>query len=152
MADAVTAFRQISWLIFKWLLYAVLIVVLLGLAITGAVLAFQWYTHGRHEARVEFTISLREDGICKSAEHPIFVGAVNRSGKSIAKIAFTLKANVPGRSTDLVRYHSYSDDKVIAPTEGYGICWAVPDLSEKVIDPRKLEWGFRYKTITFKED
>jgi hypothetical protein len=42
MSQAVEAFRQISWLIFKWLLIAVGVLIVLALLLGGGVWGFNW--------------------------------------------------------------------------------------------------------------
>jgi hypothetical protein len=73
----------------------------------------------------------------------------NASGRSVAKVSFTFEARVKGRSTDIAKYHSRRDDHVIAPNQGYGLCWGVPEFTEAVADPRALTWTLKYKTIEF---
>ncbi|MGE3986726.1 hypothetical protein [Pseudorhodoplanes sp.] len=151
MVDAVDTFRRIAWLISKWLFYVVAAIVAIFFAIIGLTYCYQWYSHDRHEAKVAFSIFASKSSICKDDKHPIFVGIVNNSGRTIESVSFTLKANRPDRSSNLVRYHSYSDDKIIKPTEGFGNCWAVPELTETVADPRELEWGTLYKSVNFRD-
>jgi hypothetical protein len=151
MADAVDTFRRISWLIFKWLLYAALALIVLVGGIIGIGYGYQWYTHDRHEANVRFDIFTSKDSFCKDDNYPIFVGIENNSGRTIEKVSFALKANKPGYSSNLVKYDLYSSDKIIEPTDGFGTCWAVPELTEPVADPRPLEWGLLYKNIVFRD-
>ncbi|MBM3528142.1 MAG: hypothetical protein FJX62_08620 [Alphaproteobacteria bacterium] len=151
MADAVDTFRRISWLIFKWLLYAALAITGLVAAAVAIGYSYQHFTHDRHEAKLQFTVNPKRDSVCKDDKHPIFVGVVNNSVRTVDRVEFTLKANRSGRSSNMARYHSYSDDKIIKPTEGFGNCWAVPDLNETIADPRSLEWGILYKTIRFRD-
>src|SRR5581483_1555082 len=61
-----------------------------------------------------------------------------------------LRGRYPGRSSDLTRFHSYSDDHIIEPKTGWGASWPAPGLTEKVDDPRKLEWSIGSKSITFR--
>jgi len=74
----------------------------------------------------------------------------NASGRTIEKVTFTSAARYPGRNSDLVRFHSYGDDHIITPKEGWGMCWAIPELSENVDDPRELDWSIPSKAIIFK--
>jgi hypothetical protein len=57
----------------------------------------------------------------------------NASGRTIEKVTFTFAARYPGRSSDLANYNSYYDDHIIAPNEGWGGCYALPALSEKLM-------------------
>jgi hypothetical protein len=115
------------------------------------VLAFGWYTHDRHIAQVKITIETGAKQCSENEKFPLFIVTFNSSQKTIEKVSFTLEARVKGRSTDIVDYHSYSDDHIIEPDTGWGQCWAVPKLKESVKDPRALDWSISYKRIDFKE-
>jgi hypothetical protein len=151
MADAVDAFRRISWLIFKWLLISVSVVIGPAVAIGGGFYAHNWLTVERHLAKVDVKVTFGKDTPCTTAEHPIFLAVINESGRTIEKVSVRLKATRSGRSTDLAKYHSYSDDKLIEPTEGWGTCWKVPPLEDTTLDPKTLQWGIAYKTISFRD-
>jgi hypothetical protein len=146
VSGAVETFRQITWLIFKWI--SIACGGLIGLAIAVGMGVFE-YTYDRHAQKVEFIISTeRKD--CDNDKWPIHLIIGNASGRTIEKVTFAFAARYPGRSSDLTRFNSYGDDHIIPSQEGWGACYAMPDLSEKVDDPRKLEWTIGYKTITFK--
>lgn len=150
MSEAVDAFRQITWLIFKWLLIVVGALIGLALLIGGGIWGFNWYTHDRHVEQVKLIISTdRKD--CTDDKYPIHIIVGNASGKIVEKVSFTLSANRPGRSSDLAKYHSYNDDHVIEPKKGYGNCWAVPELTEPVANPRELQWSIKYRSIYLKD-
>jgi len=105
MPDTVETFTRISWLIFKLSLYALLVLVGLTTAVVAIVYAYRYYSFDRHVAKVEFMISAKRGTRCTDEKHPIFVGVVNRSGRTIEKVDFTLKASRPDRSSNVLRYH-----------------------------------------------
>ena len=149
MSGVVESFRQITWLIFKWVLIACGGLIGLAAAILIGALAYNWFTYDRHVQKVEFIISTdRKD--CADDKWPIHLIIGNSSGRTVEKVTFSFAARYPGRSSDLTRFHSYGDDHILPQSEGWGACWAVPDLSEKVDDPRKLEWSIESKSITFR--
>ncbi|MDI3560011.1 hypothetical protein [Bradyrhizobium sp. Arg816] len=150
MSQAVEAFRQISWLIFKWILIASGSLIGLALVIWAGICGFGWYTHDRHVPNVQFIVSTDRKE-CVDDKWPIHLIIGNGSERTIEKVSFAFVARRPERSTDLARYHSYSDDHIIPPQKGYGICWAAPELSEKVDDVRTLEWTIGSKSITFRD-
>jgi uncharacterized membrane protein YukC len=48
---------QISWLIFKWMGIALVVLVALAVLIGVLVYGYNWYTHDRHAEKVQFIIS-----------------------------------------------------------------------------------------------
>lgn len=150
MADAVQTFRAISWLVFKWLLIGLAGLIALIAVCVGGYFGWQWYFHGRHVNNIEAVARIDGD-LCKRPDYPVFVGFSNKSGRTIDHVSFTLQAKVPGRSSNIADYHSYSSDTVIKPSEGFGHCYKLPKLSELVLDLKSLDWSLRYVTYTFAE-
>lgn len=148
MSDAVQTFRAISWLIFKWLLITIAVLISLAAAGIGFYFAQQWYTHDRHAAAVQLYISF-DQNFCASQEYPIGVLVMNKSSRTITRTTFTLEAFVPGRSTNIAQSEFYSDDHIIKPGANHTYCWRVPPLREKVMDFRKLDWVFGYQSFKF---
>jgi hypothetical protein len=150
MSRAVDAFRQISWLIFKWVLIASGLLIGLATVTWAGFYYYGWYTHDRHVPNVQFIISTDRKE-CADDKWPLHVIVGNKSERTIEKVSFTFVARRPQRSSDLARFHSYDDDHIIPPQQGYGMCWAAPELSERIDDVRKLEWSIGYKSITFRD-
>jgi hypothetical protein len=148
MAEAVQAFRQITWLIVKWALIITVVVVVLIAASIGIFYAHQWYSYDRHAANVALDINATKQA-CADDKYPIRVRIMNSSERTLEKTSFSLGARVKGRSTDLVEYQSYEDDHISKPKEGYSACYMVPKLTQPVPDPRELEWFVKYKTFYF---
>jgi hypothetical protein len=148
MSAAVETFRAISWLIFKWLLIATLVLIAISAMIAGFAYGYDWFTHARHQQNVELIVNgeLRE---C-SKDFPIHVLVGNKSERAIEKVEFRLAARRKGRSTDLAKYHSYSDDHIIPPQQGYANCWRAPDLIEAA-DSAALDWSIAYRHVRFQD-
>jgi hypothetical protein len=152
MANTVETFRDISLLIFKWLLFALLGIVALGLAVWGVLYAYQYLTYDRYAAKVEITVGVSRDPkhICAdSPNYPLFIGIINNSSKALDKVSFSLKATRKGHSTNLADYETYTDDKIRKPGEGWGNCWRAPLKANVKDDPRDLEWSVDYARMTF---
>lgn len=150
MADGVDIFRRIVGLIFKWLLYATLIISGIVAVIAGAVYGYNWYNHDRHIQNIAIDISTSKAD-CSDDAFPIRVRMLNNSSKVLERTTFRLEARFKDRSTNLVRYHSYEDDHISLPKMGYSQCWKVPELTEKVDDPRTLEWSIASSTFHLRD-
>lgn len=150
MSQAVETFKEISWLIFKWLLTAVGAIAGLAILLIAGTYGWNWYTHDRHAENVQFIISTQKKD-CEDDRWPIHIIIGNSSGKTIEKVSFSLAAFRPGRTSDISKYNSYDDDHEIEPGKGYGGCWLAPELAEGSPDPRELRWSVKYKTIHFRE-
>lgn len=150
MADAVEAFRQITWLIFKWISIVAGALIGLAMILGAAFYGFNWYTQGRHEQNVQFIITT-ERKECSDDKYPIHIIIGNTSGRTLERATFSLSANLPGRSSDLAEYNSYEDDHISPPNQGYGGCWSAPKLKEPITDPRTLQWSIKYKTLHFRD-
>jgi hypothetical protein len=148
VADAVQTFRAISWLIVKWTLVVVAALVGIAAVVAGGLYGFRWYTHERHAAKVQFIVEYDQKKCAEPFPLHIIVG--NLSGRTINKVSFWVEARKPGHSTNLTKFDTHSDDKIIPPEQGWGICWRLPQLTEKV-DPQTLQWMIVHPTITFAE-
>jgi hypothetical protein len=141
VSDTVSSFRAISWLIVKWLLIVTGVLVALTAIGVGLFFAHSWYTHDRHVSSIQLYASF-DQSVCTTTEYPIAVVVMNKSSATIKHTSFRLEARVPGRSTNIAAYDSYSDDHIIKPGESFTYCWRVPKLYEKVDDYSKLNWSF----------
>jgi hypothetical protein len=150
MTDAVEAFRQIIWTIFKWIFIAAGVLVGLAMILVAAVYSYNWYTYDRHEQNVQFLITTDRKE-CPDDKYPIHIIIGNSSGRTLERVTFSLSARQPGRSSDLAEYSSYEDDHINPPKQGYGGCWSAPKLKESVADPRTLQWSIKYKTLYFRD-
>jgi hypothetical protein len=148
MTEAVETFKQISWLIFKWILIAAGAVIALGVLLAASVYGYNWYTYDRHAENVQFLITTDRKE-CPDDKYPIHIIVGNSSARTLERVTFTLSAREPGRSSELAEYNSYEDDHISSPKQGYGGCWSAPKLREAA-DPRTLQWSIAYKTFYFK--
>jgi len=150
VADAVQTFRAISWLIFKWLMISVATVIALTAVGIGIYFAYQWFAYDRHVAKIETMINTAES-LCDTTDHPLFVGFVNRSSRTISKVSFVIQARVSSHSTNIAQYDSRSSDDIMQPNEGMGHCWTLPTFSEPVKDFRTLNWSLLSVTYIFED-
>jgi hypothetical protein len=132
------------------LVIGALLVFVAGL-VTGSTDLFRnvqyWYTHGRHETKVKAQLFLDRTMCVES--HPIAVGFVNSSSKTVESIRFSLSARGPGRSSNLADYYFYVDDSILEPGQGRMRCWRQPNLNEKIDDPAKLNWSVNIEKVQF---
>ncbi|MCX7310323.1 MAG: hypothetical protein NTV56_01000 [Alphaproteobacteria bacterium] len=148
MEDAVDAFRSIVGLMLKWIVYAILAVVLLGVAIAGTVYGYNWYTHDRHVALTSIKLSTDKKD-CPDKDYPIQFELFNGSTKPISRIDFYLGARFPTRSSDITNYRKYDTDTIVPPGKRLTGCLALPTFKETVADPRSLVWTTNSITYTF---
>ena len=131
MTDTVETFRQITRLIFKWILITIGVLVGLAIVTVGAVYSYNWYTYDRHVQNVQLLITTDKKE-CPDDKYPIHILIGNTSGRTVERVTFSLSARETGRSSDLTEYNSYEDGHISPPNQGYGACWSVPKLKEPV--------------------
>jgi hypothetical protein len=119
VSDTVATFARIMGLIGKWLLFGVLILVALCACLAGAIYFYQWYSYDRHAAQVVMLISTEKKAY-DDDKFPLSVLVANKSSKALERITFSLEARQKGRSTDLAKYHSYSETTSWTPTPDTG--------------------------------
>ena len=80
---------------------------------------------------------------CDDPQYPLFIGIINDSRWTLNLVKFRLVAKQTGYTTNLVSdsYYGNSSDLMTAPGKGHVACWAVPELSDKSVDWRSLEWS-----------
>ena len=72
MADAVQSFRQICWLIFKWLVIATGALAAIAVILFAAAYGYYWYTYDRHVKNVDFIVSTDRKE-CPEDDYPIYI-------------------------------------------------------------------------------
>lgn len=89
-----------------------------------------------------------------AAPFPNWVGFHNLTDKEIGKVVYTLKATMPGRSSDLLATEygtspSYTSDVIIAPGKYGGLCWPMPTTANgaAVAAPETLIWTIDVSTV-----
>jgi len=61
---------------------------------------------------------------CPDALHPVFVGFVNNSERTMLSASFRLEVLIPSHSTNYGNYTPHVEDTIVKPGEGTGHCWA----------------------------
>lgn len=111
--------------ILKWVLVSISILFSIGVLIYGLASFYDWYSIDRHRLKVEAVASFDSEKCTK--EYPLFIGVVNNSKKTVDKVTIYVKVTKKGYSTQLNYDTSYSIDKILAPSEGWGGCVTVLD-------------------------
>jgi hypothetical protein len=148
MSDGVETFRRISWLIFKWLLWAMLGIVMLVSGAIGIYYGYNWYTYDRHVAKIIFTVEASNEN-CSTNESPLRVTIENKSSRPVHKFSFHLGARIRGHSSDIASYQDYEDDFIIEPGHTAAACFSMPTFKQTIADPKELIWSVESKSITF---
>ena len=135
-----TLIEYTKWLL-KWLGIALLSLIIFAGVIGGGIWGWQWWSHDRHAANVEIvvrhknqwsklartqssTADTNTDPLCSSDTHPVFVGIVNNSSKTIEYVWIKISAHLPRHSTNVLKYNAQAtSDRIVAPGEGFGHCW-----------------------------
>lgn len=111
--------------IFKWFAIAIATLITIGLLLYAFSEMYDWYSEGRHKSKVQ-VVAFFDDKNCTKS-HPLFIGVVNNSSKTIEYTSTRIKVTKKGFSSQLNYDTSFSYDKIIPPTEGWGMCWSVFD-------------------------
>lgn len=135
--------------ILKWLAIAIGGVLAIGALAAAGYWAWGYLTYDLPKSKVEIVTGVGDDRC--TADHPVFVGVVNRSDRTVLKTSIRLQAFIPGRSTNFATWNRMSDDRIIKPGDGFGQCWR-PVLESSVpegTDPRALEWSVADYSVEF---
>lgn len=126
--------------IIRWGLYGLGGLIALGLLIWGGAEAYTYLTETRHENNVE--VLMRVSAEACPDEYPIEVVVLNDSKKTIKKVSIYPTAHREGYSNDLAGSASIVSDKIIAPAEGFSVCWRgeLDYLVKDEYDPAELMW------------
>jgi hypothetical protein len=87
-----------------------------------------------------------------SKEYPYRYIVFNNSGKVVEKVTFTVAIKRVGFSSELNRYTSIVEDKIIPNDEGYGRCFRAEDVHQygKYLTEKDVYMEISYKDIKFK--
>jgi hypothetical protein len=78
--------------------------------------------------------------MCKDKTHPLFIGVINNSTKTIIKTTSYITVTNKGYSNKLNEYDGIISDRIIKPTEGWGSCWnVIPKDRKIIIDGKNME-------------
>jgi hypothetical protein len=125
--------------ILKWIVIAILFFVVISLLIFGYNEFDNWYSIERHKAKVEMVVRF-DSQMCKDKSHPLFIGVINNSPKTIVKTTSYITVTNTGYSSKLNEYDGIISDKIVKPTEGWGSCWSViPKDGKTIINGKNME-------------
>ena len=133
----------------------------IGIAIVGIgillYLVFQYQEYeGKQRRKIEDKVSIQafhpKDAPC-SKDFPYQYTIFNDSGRTVEKVSFTVGVKRIGFSSDINRYTSIDEDKILLNNEGYGRCFRVEDVNDygKYLSEKDVNIEVTYKNITFKE-
>lgn len=133
----------------------------IGISFLGiGLLIFLGFQYEKYEAKkrrqIEDKVSIQafhpKEGPCEK-DFPYQYIIVNESGKVIKKITFTVGIKRTGFSSDINRYTSIVEDKIIQNKEGWGRCFRAEDANQygKSLTEKDVEIEITYKNIEFKE-
>jgi hypothetical protein len=110
--------------ILKWVLITVISVIALIYIAAKVGDLIDWYTEGRHKDKVS-VITKFDKKLCEKKEHPLFIGIINNSTKTIVKTTVYVKVTKNGYSSQLNNSSAYYEDKIINANDGWGNCWSI---------------------------
>ena len=106
-------------------------------AIGGVIVGYYYYDdwkNDKEKAAVAVMIEYSPEK-CKEP-YPLKVIIGNASSRIVSNVEWDISVKELGFSSDLAEssYHEYSEDKILKPKEGWGICARVPNLKRTVKD------------------
>ncbi len=128
-------------------------VILGGLALIGGLIGSYFYYQDWSDKKEKAAVEVIVEYSPKKCEEPyplkIIVG--NSSNRIVTKVKWDIAVHQQGFSTDLSEYgyHEYSDDKILKPKEGWGICVRIPKLKKKIKNLSGLEFSIKNKYVIF---
>lgn|SRR5262245_2969144 len=86
-------------------------------------------------------------------ETPLHITITNTNARStVSRVSWRISAYRPGYSSNVVAYDfergAFSSDKILAPKETVGWCYAIPRLTT-VDDPSSLTYQIHSKSVSF---
>ena len=104
------------------------------------------------EEKVSVNVFHPKEGPC-SKDFPYKYVIVNDSGRTVEKITFTVGIKRTGFSSDLNRYTSIIEDKIISNNEGYERCFRalVEGSFTEYLKESDVNIEIKYKDVTFKK-
>jgi len=106
--------------------------------------------------KIEDKVSIKafhpKDAPC-SKDFPYQYIITNDSGRTVEKVTFAVGVKRIGFSSDINRYTSIDEDKIILNNEGYGRCFRAYDANEygKLLTEKDVDIVVTYKNVTFSE-
>jgi hypothetical protein len=133
----------------------------IGLAIVGiGIVIFIGVQYDEYEYKkrkaIEDKVVIRafhpKDAPC-SKDFPYQYIIINDSGKTVEKVSFTVGIKRIGFSSEINRYTSIDEDKIIPNNESYGRCFRAEDAKDyrKDLTTKDVDIEITYKNITFEK-
>jgi hypothetical protein len=94
-------------------------------------------------------VSVSYNATACGAGFPLRTTISNFADKAINSISWTLAAYVPGRSSDITKFTSYSSDYILEPKREITLCYKAPELTE-AHEPSTLRWEVQLPVISFR--
>jgi hypothetical protein len=123
-------------------------------------LIFLVYQYGEYETKqrkeIEDKVSVKafhpKEGPC-SKDFPYAYVVLNESGRVVERVTFTVGIKRSGFSSDINRYTSITEDKIIASKEGWSRCFRAEDANQygKDLTEKDVDIVISYKNVKFKD-
>ncbi len=136
----------------KWLMVGVLVLVGIAAVIGGGVWAYNYAFEDLPKSQIKILVSI-SDARCPDT-HPVSVGVVNESKRTLKSAAVKLKARLPGHSTNYAAYPSEAEfDRILKPGESWMNCWGFKpsEAAPRGKNSKDLEWSVDYYSVRFEE-
>jgi hypothetical protein len=125
------------------------------IAIIGVIAGYFFYEDWKNDkdegaVTISITHSLEK---CKEP-YPLVISILNESSRVVSKVEWDIVVKKPGFSSDLTEefsYREYSQDRILKPGEGWGICARVPKLNREIKDYSVLDYSIENKYVLFQE-
>ena len=137
--------------ILKWISLSIVVI---------GILIFAGVQYEEYEAKKRKTIEDKvliqafhpKEGPC-SKDFPYQYFIFNDSGKTIEKVSFTVGIKRIGFSSDINRYTSLEEDKIILNNESYGRCFRalVAGSFTEYLNESDVNIEIKYKSVRFKK-
>ncbi len=139
------------WLLFRFPRQTVLLVAVLAVLV-GTGLWIYFTGTGADEAREREQVTATAvvgDARCDPA-HPVLVTFHNGAARTLDHVSFMLEGRRPQHSQTV--YSNFrSSDRILAPGESYGACWAPDSYGVGSADITELDWSARILAIAFRD-
>jgi len=128
-----------------------IVLMIIGLIVAGGGVGFAYYwLRILPASQVEMRVGRTDPNPCTDVYQPLFVAVINHSQRTVAKISYRLIARRPGQGVNLVEGDDIRQfDGITPPGGGLGYCQKVPELRERFLSWRTLEWTAEIESISF---
>ncbi len=120
-------------------------------------IAYQYEEYRAKERKeIEDKVSIRafypKEGPC-SKDFPYQYVVFNESGKVVEKVTFTVGIKRSGFSSNINRYTSIDEDKIIPNNEGWSRCFRAEDANQygRYLTEKDVDIVITYKDVKFKD-